>query len=166
MARLRTKHLCSRSCSRQQIALFLVVAAQVAVFELEFGFGELDSVLVWVLLLWRYMLMMFVVYDVWEVTKAEPTDPLLTGALQPEGVDPDQLLFCILCDGLVSKHSHHCFRCRRCAADFDHHCKYLNVCVGGANYIQFLRLLASFMLYCLDVLILSSQLLISAWVVL
>ena len=54
---------------------------------------------------------------------------------------------CVLCNHLVLKTSHHCFRCRRCAHDFDHHCKYLNVCIGGANYILFLRLLATFILY-------------------
>jgi hypothetical protein len=48
---------------------------------------------------------------------------------------------------LVFKSSHHCFRCGKCAHDFDHHCKYLNVCIGRSNYIGFLRLLATYILY-------------------
>ena len=64
------------------------------------------------------------------------------------------MLFCILCDHLVSKESYHCFRCDRCALNLDHHCKYLNVCIGGNNYSSFLTLLASFILYNLATVIL------------
>jgi palmitoyltransferase len=30
--------------------------------------------------------------------------------------------------------SYHCMRCNRCTLNFDHHCKYLNNCVGSQNY--------------------------------
>ena len=97
----------------------------------------------------------FVAYDVWRVTSSPPTDPLLTGTLCSEGIEPEGLHFCILCEGLVFNSSHHCFRCRECAYDFDHHCKYLNVCVGGSNYLPFLGLLGSFILYCIAAIVLT-----------
>ncbi|MCB0370870.1 MAG: hypothetical protein KDD45_15965 [Bdellovibrionales bacterium] len=28
----------------------------------------------------------------------------------------------------------HCKRCRRCVEFFDHHCKWLNNCIGAKNY--------------------------------
>lgn len=34
--------------------------------------------------------------------------------------------------------SYHCWTCKRCVEDMDHHCKYLNNCIGGRNYNSFL----------------------------
>ena len=147
MNKIRRKHILNRTCSRQQAILFTIVVVSAITFESSTSFDG-SNLLVDVILLWRYILMVFVVYDVWVVAANEPTDPVLAGEVHLEEVNADKVLFCILCDHLVSKESHHCFRCERCAYDFDHHCKYLNVCIGGKNYIAFLKLLASFVLYC------------------
>lgn len=72
---------------------------------------------------------------------------MASGSIDPEHVDPFKLIQCVLCSKLVFKSSHHCFRCGKCAYEFDHHCKYLNVCIGGSNYVAFLRLLTTFVLY-------------------
>lgn len=32
----------------------------------------------------------------------------------------------------------HCSSCNKCVSNFDHHCKWLNHCVGGRNYVPFL----------------------------
>ena len=41
----------------------------------------------------------------------------------------------------------HCLRCNRCTLGFDHHCKYVNNCVGVKNYKYFLGLLVSVGIY-------------------
>lgn len=35
----------------------------------------------------------------------------------------------------------HCKKCRRCVEFFDHHCKWLNNCIGAKNYFEFYGLL-------------------------
>jgi len=48
--------------------------------------------------------------------------------------------------------SYHCQTCNRCASQFDHHCKYLNNCIGGKNYSQFIRLLMNVTFFCVSII--------------
>ncbi|GMR51694.1 hypothetical protein PMAYCL1PPCAC_21889, partial [Pristionchus mayeri] len=56
--------------------------------------------------------------------------------------------FCQICDanvlGLGAKH---CKRCNKCCEFFDHHCVWLNTCIGGKNYRLFLCLVISVACY-------------------
>ena len=65
-------------------------------------------------------------------TSVNTRDPLLTTINPVRGG-----LFCTLCKGPVSKNAKHCFQCHKCTNDFDHHCEFLNTCVGGKNYRYF-----------------------------
>ena len=43
---------------------------------------------------------------------------------------------------MVQRHrTKHCGRCNKCVHDFDHHCVFLNTCIGGRNYVSFVSLL-------------------------
>lgn len=49
-------------------------------------------------------------------------------------------LYCYYCDSYVSDKAKHCRRCNRCVHKFDHHCIWLNNCVGYKNYDKFFAL--------------------------
>lgn len=48
---------------------------------------------------------------------------------------------CEVCDTHVLNSAKHCGACNRCVDQFDHHCKWINNCVGRANYRHFFRLI-------------------------
>ncbi|XP_068654141.1 probable protein S-acyltransferase 19 isoform X2 [Aristolochia californica] len=62
------------------------------------------------------------------------------GASEQQGEDA---LFCILCNAEMRKFSKHCRCCDKCVDGFDHHCRWLNNCVGRKNYISFISLMAT-----------------------
>jgi hypothetical protein len=50
---------------------------------------------------------------------------------------PSQATFCNFCNVDVDKSCKHCKSCNKCVKGFDHHCKWLNACLGTDNYIFF-----------------------------
>ncbi|PKA48125.1 putative S-acyltransferase [Apostasia shenzhenica] len=52
-------------------------------------------------------------------------------------------LFCTLCNAEVGKLSKHCRCCDKCVDGFDHHCRWVNNCIGRKNYVTFLSLMAT-----------------------
>ena len=44
---------------------------------------------------------------------------------------------CRVCKTHVKLKSKHCGECDRCVENFDHHCKWLNNCIGEKNYVHF-----------------------------
>ena len=55
--------------------------------------------------------------------------------------------FCSYDEVIKSETSFHCFTCNRCVELFDHHCPFINNCLGYRNHKYFLVFLCSYALF-------------------
>eukprot|EP00929_Paragymnodinium_shiwhaense_P111791 TRINITY_DN8007_c0_g1_i1.p1 TRINITY_DN8007_c0_g1~~TRINITY_DN8007_c0_g1_i1.p1 ORF type:complete len:313 (+),score=47.61 TRINITY_DN8007_c0_g1_i1:193-1131(+) len=70
----------------------------------------------------------------------DPVDPMVLGLWTAPAMRPDgsrNTLYCRHCQMDVQLQSKHCWECGKCVAEFDHHCPWLNTCIGVANYRVF-----------------------------
>ena len=56
--------------------------------------------------------------------------------------------WCRKCGGLKPPRTHHCSVCKKCVLKMDHHCPWVNGCVGHNNYPPFFRMMAYVWLGC------------------
>lgn len=66
------------------------------------------------------------------------TDPGKTPKLDPVG---EEIKFCELCNQYKPPRSHHCRKCEVCIHRMDHHCIWINNCVGFCNHKYFILFL-------------------------
>lgn len=60
----------------------------------------------------------------------------------------EKVFVCDICMTHVNDaNSKHCGSCNRCVSKFDHHCKWLNNCIGDRNYKLFLVLITNWLVY-------------------
>ncbi|XP_038223002.1 palmitoyltransferase ZDHHC6 [Zerene cesonia] len=63
--------------------------------------------------------------------------------------DVEYLQYCVVCEGYKAPRSHHCKKCGRCVKKMDHHCPWINCCVGYANHGYFITFLIFAVFGCL-----------------
>ncbi|XP_074643781.1 palmitoyltransferase ZDHHC21-like [Tubulanus polymorphus] len=56
-------------------------------------------------------------------------------------LDEEDRNVCPICEKLRPSRAHHCRRCRQCVTRMDHHCPWINNCVGEGNHYAFIQLL-------------------------
>ncbi|XP_038556167.1 palmitoyltransferase ZDHHC15B [Micropterus salmoides] len=72
--------------------------------------------------------------------------------------------FCDRCQVLKPDRCHHCSVCETCVLKMDHHCPWVNNCVGFSNYKFFLLFLSYSMLYCAFIAATVFQYFLKFWV--
>ncbi|XP_007507495.1 palmitoyltransferase ZDHHC15 isoform X1 [Monodelphis domestica] len=72
--------------------------------------------------------------------------------------------FCDRCHLIKPDRCHHCSVCSMCVLKMDHHCPWVNNCIGFSNYKFFLQFLAYSVLYCLYIAATVFQYFIKYWV--
>ena len=75
----------------------------------------------------------------------DPVDPLVVQAEEGDHEVHEDILWCRYCRASVQLDSKHCWDCNKCVANFDHHCPWLNTCIGTRNYIWFYVAIWSFL---------------------
>ncbi|MBN3276105.1 ZDHC2 Palmitoyltransferase, partial [Polyodon spathula] len=71
--------------------------------------------------------------------------------------------YCDRCQLVKPDRCHHCSVCDKCVLKMDHHCPWVNNCVGFSNYKFFLLFLAYSLLYCLFIAATDLQYFIKFW---
>merc|ERR1712153_276711 len=69
------------------------------------------------------------------------------------------------CAFYAKTHRYHCKSCNKCSTGFDHHCPFLNQCIGEENYNRYFALLISFVVFMLFTTVISIYVLLEAHVV-
>lgn len=67
-----------------------------------------------------------------------PTSGEADDTADEEGSD-EELKYCWVCQTEVHVQSMHCKYCDKCVSHFDHHCMWLNTCIGAENYETFFK---------------------------
>ncbi|NXP36920.1 ZDH15 Palmitoyltransferase, partial [Leiothrix lutea] len=108
--------------------------------------------ILFVLFVWTYWKSVFTLPIQPGKKVREPT-PFIPCKIKAEMLKRTQksfrIRFCDRCQLIKPDRCHHCSVCAMCVLKMDHHCPWVNNCIGFSNYKFFLLFLAYSLLYCL-----------------
>jgi len=73
--------------------------------------------------------------------------------------------YCEKCLAIKPDRSHHCSVCEECTLKMDHHCPWVNNCVGFQNYKFFILFLAYALSYCVTIASTTARHFFSLWII-
>ncbi|CRH00078.1 palmitoyltransferase, putative [Plasmodium relictum] len=123
-----------------QLMSFLIYVIIIALIILITAFNT-DTIYIFFYIFFGVLIITIFVLS-YVVTKINPIDPLsfkyINNKINDEEVK--NLYHCDIC-GFVEAKSKHCKVCNKCVSVFDHHCMWVNNCIGKKNYKYFVGLL-------------------------
>eukprot|EP01071_Lankesteria_metandrocarpae_P008795 Lankesteria_metandrocarpae@DN5056_c0_g2_i2.p1 len=105
-------------------------------------FCSVTFLVLWILSLWSYGASAFrdpgLVSDWFEGKAAELGLPVAGSSEERLGYSPGYMQFCTRCRRNRPQRAHHCDSCDSCVLRMDHHCQFINNCVGYGNMKAFI----------------------------
>ncbi|CAD8194159.1 unnamed protein product [Paramecium octaurelia] len=105
-------------------------------------------------------------YSCFKATLIDPTDPIVKQEIKckqkGKEFQTEIKSYCLVCQAHVQDKTKHCWSCNKCVSLFDHHCIWLNNCVGDQNYSYFFVLVISLVTFKIFKLVLDANLLYNA----
>ena len=144
----RPRNACTQTPSTLSFLTAIIYLIQLALHSAYAvpGIVAIDHAALWILLGVAYISLILMIYDYIWIMVHDPVDRVVENPDLIYEYSYDELEDCKIC-GKRLKGSHHCSQCGRCTEEFDHHCKFLNNCIGKHNYERFIRLLSMNILY-------------------
>jgi palmitoyltransferase len=112
---------------------------------------------------------MLSLYAAYKTCKVDPADDSIVYRRKNDGRIPisvssrEDVIYCYLCKATVHCTSKHCRFCGKCVVKFDHHCNWLNTCIGEKNYKYFLYTVLGVTLMTTESFVLSIALLVEIY---
>eukprot|EP00042_Codosiga_hollandica_P032324 m.205378 g.205378 ORF g.205378 m.205378 type:complete len:217 (-) comp53876_c0_seq48:2247-2897(-) len=143
----RTVHTLSRAAGPvfSAISWLLVIAACVSWYltALPFIIQDQGWSITWIHLLFSHWIGLNIFWNLLQVTITPPGYAVKPAPERPTGSPQDPYRFCKKCCLVKPERAHHCSTCQKCVLKLDHHCPWLNCCIGHFNHRYFVL----FMLY-------------------
>ena len=94
---------------------------------------------------------------------AKRKNPIIVTICCFYSITVNTLNYCYLCGSLKPDRCHHCSRCKACVLRMDHHCPWINRCVGFHNHKFFILFLHYVFVYGVFIIITCSGVLPRVW---
>ena len=91
-------------------------------------------------LLYYNILFALIIWTVWTTAKSDPGQVPLYWGFYIGDPDSKRTRYCLMCNVFKPRRCHHCSVCCRCILNMDHHCPWINSCIGFYNRKYFIQM--------------------------
>ena len=124
--------------SKKNIYLFLFLYIFSITTEILFVIDNFEKKYLYIFIVLNFIVFLIYFSLICKSTKIHQAQINILKLLE-EGKDIND--YCTKCKIKKENHTVHCFICQQCIEDFDHHCYWINKCVGKKNYCLFISFL-------------------------
>ena len=124
-------------CGLSFVGTLLLIFALSFIFAYEF-LNSLTEGIRTVLIIVFIILFVMVLWSLLATAFTEPGRVPFYWGMSHENNQADQRKYCLHCHNFKPERCHHCSACKKCILNMDHHCPWVNNCIGFHNRKMFL----------------------------